>query len=563
MSKPLQRFAAGRKSPEQFRDLSHRIVRHSGYHATQTEFLRKILQTLLDFSGCDSVGLRWKGSGGQFQCEAVGGAEASFSFRQDDSAGDQLCRTILWEHFDPASPNFTKNGSFWTGNTAEPLRLGSPEGGPAPGRLLRIGGDHKSIALVPIEAGEDGAGTLELKSKHQGFFFREEVELYEHAAQTIGSALISQRAQSALRERVKELACLYDIAQIAGQPGKSLKEILQSIVEILPPAWQYPEIAVGRIILDGATHGTAGFPEGAQKQTADVIIHGERRGTVEIAYQEPKTEMDEGPFLKEERSLIGTVARQVALIAEQKLAEEERLRLREQLRHADRLATIGQLAAGIAHELNEPLGNILGFAQLVKKTARLPKQALSDVDKIEAASLYAREVIKKLLIFARQMPARKIPVDLNQVLEEGLYFFKMRCAKEGVELVTELAPGLPQVLGDPTQLRQVLVNLVVNALQAMSGGGRLEVRTESGKDQVWLMVQDTGTGMSEKVKKQIFTPFFTTKDVGEGTGLGLAVVYGIVKSHKGSIQFDSEVGRGTRFRIQLPAANPRETRKGR
>ena len=131
------------------------------------------------------------------------------------------------------------------------------------------------------------------------------------------------------------------------------------------------------------------------------------------------------------------------------------------------------------------------------------------------------------------------------------------------ELVTELAPGLPQVLGDPTQLRQVLVNLVVNALQAMSGGGRLEVRTESGKDQVWLMVQDTGTGMSEKVKKQIFTPFFTTKDVGEGTGLGLAVVYGIVKSHKGSIQFDSEVGRGTRFRIQLPAANPRETRKGR
>jgi signal transduction histidine kinase len=129
-----------------------------------------------------------------------------------------------------------------------------------------------------------------------------------------------------------------------------------------------------------------------------------------------------------------------------------------------------------------------------------------------------------------------------------------------VELVLDLSPGLPEITADPAQLNQVLVNLVVNALQAMPGGGRLTVQTRadvtSGEGHISLVVEDTGIGMSEDVIEKLFVPFFTTKDVGEGTGLGLPVAHGIVTSHGGTIRVDSAVGRGTRFGIALPLAGP-------
>lgn len=131
-------------------------------------------------------------------------------------------------------------------------------------------------------------------------------------------------------------------------------------------------------------------------------------------------------------------------------------------------------------------------------------------------------------------------------------FLEARCAKEGVDLVRNLAPDLPLTPADPSQLQQVLVNLVVNAIQAMPDGGRLTVATRADNESVVLTVEDTGVGMSDDVKEQIYDPFFTTKDVGEGTGLGLSVVHGIVASHRGSIKCNSKVGRGTCFEIQLP-----------
>jgi len=368
---------------------------------------------------------------------------------------------------------------------------------------------------------------------------------------------LSYSAKAALRERVKELTCLYGIAQIAGRPGITLEEILRGIVELLPPAWQYPEITFGRVVLDGHSYSTPGFRQCRQKQTADIVVSGARRGLVEVVYAKEKPELDEGPFLKEERNLIDAVARQVALIIERRQAEEEKWRLQDQLRHADRLATIGLLAAGVAHELNEPLGNILGFAQLAKKCRGLPDSAKQDIGKIESASLHAREVIKKLLVFARQMPPEKTQVNLDEVVEETLDFFESRCAEIGIEVECLLSRDLPEITADPAQLNQVLVNLVVNALQAMPEGGKLTVRTRACDRDVSLIVEDTGAGMSEEVLEQIFVPFFTTKDVGEGTGLGLPVAHGIVTSHGGSIRVESKVGRGTRFEIRLPVEGQR------
>ncbi len=368
----------------------------------------------------------------------------------------------------------------------------------------------------------------------------------------------SRSAEAALRERVKELTCLYGIAQVAGRPGISLEEILRAIVELLPPAWQHPEIACARLILDENCYSTKGFRDGHSKQTADIVVNDTRRGAIEVVYAEEKPELDEGPFLEEERNLIDAIARQVALIVERKQTEEDRSRLQDQLRHADRLATIGMLAAGVAHEMNEPVGNILGFAQLAARCPGLPEPARHDLQKIEAASLHTREIIKKLLVFARQMPPQKTRVNLNRVVEEGGYFLEARCAKRGVELVRSLAPGLPEITADPAQLTQVLVNLVVNALQAMPEGGKLTVETRAGEGQVLLVIEDTGTGMSEDVLEQVFVPFFTTKDIGQGTGLGLPVAHGIVTSHGGSLEVESAVGRGTRFEIGLPVIAPQD-----
>ncbi len=204
-------------------------------------------------------------------------------------------------------------------------------------------------------------------SRKQDYFSKDIIELYRGLTQILGIASVHRHIQVDLRERVKELTCLYGIAHLGVQPELSLEQVLQGIVELLPPAWLYPESTSAKIVLDGRVYSTPGFKEGLNQQRAEILISGEKRGVVEVTYQEEKPELDEGPFLKEERSLIDAVAKEVAIILKRRQDEEEKLRLEEQLRHADRLVTIGQLAAGVAHELNEPLGSILGFAQLAKK----------------------------------------------------------------------------------------------------------------------------------------------------------------------------------------------------
>ena len=155
-------------------------------------------------------------------------------------------------------------------------------------------------------------------------------------------------------------------------------------------------------------------------------------------------------------------------------------------------------------------------------------------------------------MFARQAPAERAWVDLDHIVSGGLYFFESRCAKSEIRLVRELAGDLPRFLGDPAQMNQVLVNLVVNAIQAMPDGGTLRIRTGREEGAVLLVVEDTGVGMGENVQRRIFLPFFTTKDVREGTGLGLSVVHGIVTAHGGTIEVRSAPGEGSRFEIRIP-----------
>jgi signal transduction histidine kinase len=216
------------------------------------------------------------------------------------------------------------------------------------------------------------------------------------------------------------------------------------------------------------------------------------------------------------------------------------------------LAFVGELSAGIAHELNEPLGRILGFAQLVKKNGSLTEQQDTDIDRIIKASLYTREIIKKLMLFSRQMPRQINAVNLNTIVQSILYFIDIRFQSRGIKIVERLDQHLPVIEADSVQISQVLVNLITNAIHAMAGGGKITIATKRKQNQVSLVVSDTGSGMSNEVKEKIFEPFYTTKPVGQGTGLGLSVVQGIVEEHKGKILVSSNPGKGSRFEIVLP-----------
>ena len=384
----------------------------------------------------------------------------------------------------------------------------------------------------------------------------------KHKSVGIGKARKNQIIQKALEERIKELTCLYGILHLATKSGIRLDEIMKGIVELLPPAWQYPEITSSCIVLDNLSYSTQEFSKACSSQHADIVVNNTLRGKVEVVYTREMPEADEGPFLKEERHLINAVAREIAFIVERWQFEEDRLKLREQLRHADRLATIGQFAAGVAHELNEPLNNILGLAQLSQNSPGLTQTLAEDIEEIIKISIHAREIIKKLLFFARQVPSQKKLVDLNRIIKEGLYFLESRCNSGSISLKRKLSRDLPRFEADPSQLHQVLVNLVVNSIHAMPDGGELKLETSVVGDHIKLIVSDTGVGMSEDVLKQIFSPFFTTKTEREGTGLGLPVVHGIVTSHGGTVAVESRVGQGTRFEVLLPINGPPKDKQG-
>lgn len=358
--------------------------------------------------------------------------------------------------------------------------------------------------------------------------------------------------EQALLERNKELTCLYSIARLAVRTDLSLDETMQRVAGLLPPACQFPEMTSARITVEGRSFSTPGFRIRRSCLRAGIVIAGETCGEVLVVYGKAKPEAGEGPFLPEERRLLDAVASDLSLIIERRRAVRQHSNLTEKLDHADRLATIGQLAAGIAHELNEPLAGVLGLAQLARKAEDLPAPVARDLDMIIKVTLHARKIIRNLLLFARRMPTAKAAIRLNELVEDVLPLLASRHAHSGIELVKVLEEDLPDLTADPAQIREVLVNLTVNAFQAMPRGGTLEVRTSSDADHITLVVADTGTGMTEEVQRRLYAPFFTTKDIGEGTGLGLSVVSGIVSSHGGTIHLESEVGRGSRFEVRLP-----------
>ena len=353
-----------------------------------------------------------------------------------------------------------------------------------------------------------------------------------------------------LRERLKELKCLYDLSRIAWEADNDLAAIVTKTLDILPSAMQYPQWAEASITIDGKIATTPKFERCSRYISSPLLSGKQTRGKVVVGYRKAAGKLT--AFLTEEKKLLRTVAQEFSLFIKRAEAEDEKQKLQLQLQHVERLAFVGELSAGIAHELNEPLGRILGFAQLIKKTGGLNHQQGEDVERIIKASLYTREIIKKLMIFSRQMPRQITPVNLNDVISNILYFIDVRFIGRQVDIISKPDKKLPLIQADEVQMSQVLVNLITNSIHAMPKGGELAIATRKRDNGVSLMVRDTGHGMTAEVRKKIFEPFFTTKPVGQGTGLGLSVVQGIVMAHNGKIQVSSQPGKGTKVEVLLP-----------
>ncbi len=283
-----------------------------------------------------------------------------------------------------------------------------------------------------------------------------------------------------------------------------------------------------------------------------------------------------GSVMSSQGEIQGIVC-QALDITERKHAEEEKQRLAAQLLQAGKMAALGQLAGGIAHEINNPIAVILGFAQGLVKRIKEDDFFSMPLKSIEREASRCKKLVGDLLTFSRVGKTQAESVDLNRTIDETLSLIETKSKMQNIEIVRNYSNDLPSLTVNKNQIQQVIMNLCSNAVDALPGGGKITISTKlkdkggvdgdlqmrdegrlSDRNFVEIVVADNGEGMSLEVKQRIFEPFFTTKEVGKGTGLGLSLCYEIIKKHNGGIEVESEAGKGTTFLIKLPTNGVKE-----
>jgi len=247
----------------------------------------------------------------------------------------------------------------------------------------------------------------------------------------------------------------------------------------------------------------------------------------------------------------------------EKKVEERTRELREaqaSLIQSEKLVSLGKLAAGIAHEINNPLGGILIYSHLLLEEMDKKSPYYENLRKIVKETSRCKDIVKGLLEFARPKEPEMSSVNINEVVDSSLAIMERQVLFQNIAIKKSYATNLPKIVGDGAQLQQVFMNIILNAAEAMNGTGSLAICTSLNKDGSFIDVSiaDTGHGIREEDKERIFEPFFTTKEVGKGTGLGLSISYSIVQKHQGTIEVQSEVGKGSTFTVKLPVTRKRE-----
>jgi PAS domain S-box-containing protein len=427
----------------------------------------------------------------------------------------------------------------------------------------------RSCAAFPLTIKDRPVGVLLLYADRPGYFRDEELRVLGALADDIAFAVASAETEAERRrlvhdlgERVKELTLLHRAAGLLQTDRPLDHAFLADLVAPIPQAWQYPEVCEARIACGDVEARTPGWRPTPWMQTASFTAAG-LAGVIEVAYVAEKPAAAEGPFLAEERALLESLADMLG-------AHVQRQRTEAQLRQAQRIQSLGTVASGIAHDFNNVLVAVAGNTELATRALPADHPAHRHLRRIAQAAARATDLVQRILAFSRPQEPRWATVALPPVVDEVLTLLRATLPAT-IDIRTRFDAGAPGIRADASQIHQVLMNLGTNAAHAMGeGGGVLEIRVDAvtldagdatvspplpAGPYVRLSVADTGCGMDGATLAQIFEPFYTTKAAGHGTGLGLSVVHGIVKSHGGGIAVETAVGCGTTFHLYFPAAD--------
>lgn len=353
-----------------------------------------------------------------------------------------------------------------------------------------------------------------------------------------------------LRERLKELTCMYEVTSIiVNSDFEKLELSLKSIAFCLKKAFQH-ESEAGVHISCSETTVAIGEPlTDYVRINAPIKVFNEPNGCIEIRY--PSRSYTDKDFLEEEIKLLSNVCLEIGNLIERKQIKEKEELIRKQMERNDRLNILGEITAGIAHELNTPLTSIIGFTELLDEQIK-DELVQSDLSKIKENALFCREIVKKLMFFACEVPQQIQEILLNPVLQNVLSLLSPAFKKKDVTANLIIEQTNIGIKADEIQLTQVLFNIIMNALYYSPSKATIEVQASKGQKGIVILIKDQGPGIDQALSDKVYEPFYTTKPVGDGSGLGLSVVHGIMSSHKGSISFYPNAPHGTVFELCFP-----------
>ncbi len=406
------------------------------------------------------------------------------------------------------------------------------------GRVVRHA-NPSQLGTTIVAAGHT-MGILALRGKTESSFDASSEAVIDAVAMQLAIALQNTRLVSILAggkqeweqmvDAIRPAIAIIDARGAIGRANRAFADLVGAPVtaltgrpwlRLLPPAWADP---VGRALSHPGGDGTE-------------IREGRRS------------------FAIRAHAVAGETGASVLLIED----VTETKRLQEQLIQSEKLSAIGQLIAGVAHELNNPLASVLGFADFLGESGQTPASLVEPVRVIQHEAQRAAGIVKNLLTFARRQEQERRRVEIGPILQRTVQLLNNQLLGMKVESSLDIEPGLPQVEGSPNQLQQVFLNVINNAAQAIGATGRpgsIQVRARAWLDGVAVDVTDDGPGIPQEIHERVFEPFFTTKPEGEGTGLGLSICQGIIKEHGGRIRLRSAPGQGATFTIELPGATP-------
>ena len=549
------------------------------------ELIRSLTGFLKEWTGCDAVGVRLR-EGDDYPYFETRGFSSEFVEVENhlcshdehgevisDSDGnpvlDCMCGNILCGRFNPSLPFFTPKGSFWTNCTTELLATTS-----AADRLTRTrnrcnGEGYESVALFPLRHEQNTLGLLQINHRAKGFFTPDLLAFLENASDQISIALSQRRTREALHKSEEKFRTIADWTydwELWSDPDGKLLYVSPSAERIT--GYRAEEFYSNPALLDQIIH-----PDDQDRWK--IHLQDRLRGGREIHELEIRIINREGEtrwiehlcrpvFDPEGKSLGWRVSNRD--ITDHLHLQQEKESLQNQLLQSQKLEAVGRLAGGVAHDFNNMLQSILGYTDLALKEVQ-PGDFLHDcLNEIQRAGQRSADLTRQLLAFARKQTVSPKVLDLNETIT-GMLKMLQRIIGEDINLAWIPGHSLWKIFMDPSQVDQILANLAVNARDAIGGVGHVCIETSNTAiDQAYsddhmdslpgeyvvLAVSDDGCGMDRDTISHIFEPFYTTKPLGEGTGLGLATSYGIIRQNNGFINVYSEPGKGTTFSIYLP-----------